>query len=43
MPEFKTQGEKVKFFTLMIPEIASQKVEILPTLKICDMSRHMGN
>mgnify|MGYP000057443828 CR=1 FL=1 len=41
MPEFKTQGEKVKFFTLMIPEIAGQKVEISSASKTCDMSRQI--
>ena len=39
MPKFKTQGEKVEFFTLMIPEIVNQKVEISATFKTCDMSR----
>ena len=38
MPKFKSQGEKIKVFILMIPEIANQKVEISPTLKTCDMS-----
>jgi hypothetical protein len=41
MPEFKTQGEKFEFFTLMIPEIANQKVKISPASKTCDMSRHI--
>ena len=38
MPERKSQGETIRFFTLMIPEIATQKVEISSLLKTCDMS-----
>jgi len=38
MPKFKSQGEKIKVFTLMIPEIANQMVKISSTLKSCDMS-----
>jgi hypothetical protein len=40
MLKLKSQGEEIKVFTLMIPEIANQMVKISPTLKTCDMSRH---
>jgi len=38
MPKYKSQGGTIGVFTLMIPEIASQKVKISSTLKTCDMS-----
>ena len=38
MPKFKSQGEKIKVFTLMIPEIANQMVKISSASKTCDMS-----
>jgi hypothetical protein len=39
MPKFRSQGEIIRVFTLMIcPEIASQIVKISYFLKTCDMS-----
>jgi hypothetical protein len=38
MPEYKSQGGKIGFFTLMISEIDNQKMEISSALKICDKS-----
>jgi hypothetical protein len=38
MPKFRSQGEKIGVFTLMIPEIANQMVKISSTLKTGDMS-----
>jgi len=36
--KIKIQGEKIKVFSLMIPEIANQMVKISSILKTCDMS-----
>lgn len=38
MPKVKSQGGTNSFFTLIIPEIASQKVKILSNLKTFDKS-----
>ena len=38
MPKFKSQGEKIKAFTLIIPGIVNQMVKISCTAKIGDKS-----
>jgi len=38
MPKYKSQGGTIGVFTLMIPEIANQKVKISSTSKTLDMS-----
>jgi hypothetical protein len=38
MPKYKSQGGTIGVFTLMIPEIACQKVKLSSNPKTCDMS-----
>jgi hypothetical protein len=43
MPKFKSQGEKIKAFTLIIPGIVNQMVKISAGPKTCDKSDYVAS